>query len=180
MTHTPSGMPAERLLRGDELAGDHLERRVPASPQDIDRVISPRLVHEEVEVLTRPQTRMRVVRIGERCALEHDRAHRARRQLADDRAQLGPLELLDDRVLSRALHNGAAERRRPIVQGSAATMLPGDERYDAVPLCGIEKLLLRGRPRERPLGLVAADERGQQDLHRGTARPATAISGRHE
>ena len=170
MTHAPAGIPDERLLRGDEPAGHHLERRVPAGPQHIDGVVFLRLGDEEIEVLARPQTRMRVVRIGERCALEHDRAHRTGRQLADDRRQLGPLELLDDRVLSRARRDGAAQRRRPVVQGSAATMLPGDERHDAVPLCGIEKLLLRGRPRERPLDLVAADERGQQGIHQASWR----------
>ena len=47
-------MPAECLLGRDELAGDHVERRVATRPQDIDRVIFLRLVHEEVEVLTRP------------------------------------------------------------------------------------------------------------------------------
>jgi hypothetical protein len=90
-------------------------------------------------------------------------------------------------VLSRTLDDGAPQRRRPIVQGSAATMLPGDERYDAVPLCGIEKLLFRRRLRERPGDLVAANERGQQDIHRGArlvrgfcAGRRLAISGRRE
>ena len=60
-------------------------------------------------------------------------------------------------------------------------LLPGDERHDAVLACGIEKLLLRGRPRERPLGLLASDERGQHGFHRGfCTRRRTAISGVHE
>jgi hypothetical protein len=69
--------------------------------------------------------------------------------------------LLDDRVLTGARRDGGPKRCRPIVQGSAATMLPGNERDDAVPLRRFQKLLLRGRRCERQLWLVAADERGQ-------------------
>ena len=184
MTHAPAGVPGERLLRGDEPARHHLERRVRAGPQRFDGVVFLRLRDEEIEVFARPQARMRVVRIGECCALEHDRAHPPGRQVANDRRQLGTVKLLDDRMLSRARRNGLAQRRRPVVQRSETTLLPGDERHDAVLAGGIEKLPLCRRSREGPLDLVASHERGQHGFHQATfgfcARRRTTINGMHE
>ena len=184
MTHAPAGVPGERLLRGDEPARHHLERRVGAGPQRFDGVVSLRFGDEEIEVFARPQARIRVVRIGERSALEHDRAHPPGRQLANDRRQLGTVKLLDDRMLSRARRNGLAQCCRPVVQRSKTPLLPGDERQDAVLARGIEKLPLCRRPREGPFDLLASDERGQHGFHQATAgfcvRRRTAITGVHE